>query len=376
MPSIRRPLGALALVAVLAGYIHAHAATGAAPIALSPAPAVVSTAAGLAAAQKAAPAGGVILLAPGTYPNVVIANWAAPGVTIASADPAHRAVLPAAVIRQSSGITLRDLDFPSLTDYGLNLVGDSDVTVVRPHVFSAVVAAASPAANTLSGVGVWGGRNITVTGGDIHDVKMGLIGNTSDHVTISNNALHDIREHGVHFAQVTNLAVTGNSFSAFYPLNGPAPIGDHPDAIFLTTAGTKVASAGITIADNAVIKGAGAVIQGIFIKDDAGGLPYAGLIVRNNLVIGDGYNALAVNGATAPVLTLNRVYPYVANSSWERLQNTTAASVTHEAAGQLIIDATNARPVQSANSALPVITPAQGADLFAAWLATHLLTPR
>jgi hypothetical protein len=376
MPSIHRLAGALALAAMLATGAHA-AASGAAPSPAgafaAPVSVAVSTVAGLNAALAAAPPNARITLAPGVYPGLVIKNLHLTGVTISSMDAIKRAVIVGGQVAASSGITFTGVDFESVGGgYALTVNGSSDIHLADFHVYSTAPAATAQG----TGFGLFGDDGLTVTGGVLHNLGRGMVTNGLQHFAITNNSMHDIRSDGIDNSASSHGVITGNECHDFYP----APL-DHPDCMAFYTTGTLIAEDDLTFRDNLAYRGAGAVIQGLFIKDDPaffpalGPHPYTHLVIDHNLTIGEGYNAIAVAGATSPVITNNEVDAYDKSAAWIRTVSTTGLTLTGNIADVFAI-AADATQTSTANTLAPLITPAQGAAKFTTWQAAHPKTPR
>ena len=93
-----------------------------------------------------------------------------------------------------------------------------------------------------------------------------------------------------------------------------API--HPDAIQFWTTNTTVAATDITITGNTFDRGSGVIVQGIFIQDEVGTLPYQRLTIADNVIVGAAYNGIAVRGAVDATLTNNTVIGEEDQTSW------------------------------------------------------------
>lgn len=318
----------------------------------------VSSVADLTQALTSAPANSVISVAPGQYPAPVFSDLHLTNVTITSADPSQRAVFVGGGIKASSGVTFDRIDFESALGHAFDVNNSDHVQIVNSRIYS--LGDPSVAGD---GLGIWGSRNISVTGSEFHNLRMGLIYNKQEHLSIVGNTFHDIREHGVHGAQSNYVLVEDNDFTDFYP----APR-DHPDAMYLSTSGVKVASHDFIFRNNAVIKGKGDRIQGVFVKDTSHLYPFSNLTVEGNWILGEGYNGIGINGAVSPVITDNHVLSYGRNDNWLRLQYTSNAKVTGNEVNVLMIDNTNTGSITSSGNKLKdQISPDEGARKFATW---------
>lgn len=309
-------------------------------------------------ALASAPANSVIAIAPGQYPTPVLKDLHLTNVTITSADPAHPAVFVGGGIKASSGVTFDHIDFESVFGHAFDINSSDHVQVVNSRIYSR-----GDPSTAGDGLGIWGSRNISVTGSEFHNLRLGLIYNTQEHLSIVGNTFHDIREHGIHGAQSNYVLVEDNDFTDFYP----APR-DHPDAMFLSTSGVKVTSHDFIFRNNAVIKGKGARIQGVFVKDTSHLYPFSNVTVDGNWILGEGYNGIGINGAVSPVVTNNHVLSYGPHDNWLRLQYTSDAKVMDNEVNVLMIDNTNTGSIVSKGNKLKdEISPEEGVRKFTAW---------
>jgi hypothetical protein len=142
-----------------------------------------------------------------------------------------------------------------------------------------------------------------VTRSEFQQLARGGAFGKSSHVTVSGNYVHDIRSDGFDFAEVSNVRVTDNVLKSF----SPSPK-DHPDAIQFWTAGTKTPSQDILISGNLIMRGEGTgSMQGIFMGDEVGSLPFTRVTISNNLIVATGYNAIRIHGAQDLTLTDNEL---------------------------------------------------------------------
>ncbi len=253
---------------------------------------VVHDPAELAAAVKAAKAGDVILLAPGRYAGVSIHGFNAGGpVTLRSQDPAHLASLTAFEIVGSHGLRLSDLELVTSAPVGFfnfRLEACEDIRLSNLNIHGTLDG--NPQ-NDSEGVSILNSSRIAVVDSEFQQLQRAMGVGASHDVELIGNTFHDLRTTGVMIAATSDIHILRNSFTDFFPVAL-----DHPDAIqFLTTGVTKAAQ-NILIADNVVLRGRGAGVQGIFLRDEAGGIPYDGVRILRNYLYGTGYNGIAVLG--------------------------------------------------------------------------------
>jgi VCBS repeat-containing protein len=137
----------------------------------------------------------------------------------------------------------------------------------------------------------------------------GIVANNDTGVQITNNNFSYLSKGGIEMGGSSNVNISNNNFTDF-----ESGAGIHPDAIQLYTAGTTQSAHDITITGNDIERGSGNAIQGIFVQDEVGDLPYDNLTISNNVVLGGMWDSLYVNGATGNVKITNN---YVA--SWAGL---------------------------------------------------------
>jgi hypothetical protein len=305
-------------------------------------PVVVSTSAGLVAALKGATGGAVILLAPGPWTPVVISDVKIAGtVTISSQDPARPAVLPGLVIQRSEGLNLtaftlatelfhpideRSVPMPfkilnsrRIRLDGLNIHGTLDG---NPQ-------------NDVNGLLISDSDQISVAHCEFQQFFNALTEYRNTNLTISSNKFHDIRDDGIDNAGSSNVTISDNHFSDFYPVN-VGPKGDHPDAIQFWTSNTKEPAHDIVITGNTFERGRGSWIQGIFVTDQIG-LPYQRVTITHNSISGGMTNGIMAAGCTDLTIADNKVQPYPDMMSWIRVEKCSSAKISHNRAGKYIL---------------------------------------
>lgn len=267
---------------------------------------------------KATKPGDTIMLAAGTYSNLKIWNVDAGGVTIKSADPKNPAVITDLNLRYSSGITISDVKMAG----GVTNVRQGFLTANSNDIHFDHVEVYGPpnlgAANEIAPFGMRWNTNVSVTNSVFHDLKHGIGLGDNTGVVISGNSFEDIRTDGVRGGGNSEVLIEKNFFTNFTPAAG-----DHADAIQLWTTGRTESAEDITISGNIVLRGEGAPIQGVFIRDQVGTLPFKDVTITNNLVLGGNYNGIAINGANGAVITGNTVAGQSGDRSWVRVDNGT-----------------------------------------------------
>jgi len=194
----------------------------------------------------------------------------------------------------------------------------------------------------LSGLSmtVRGGNNVSVLGSTFRDMANFMTFIRTTNINVLDNDFTNVRE-GVRFVGTDKGFILRNRFGPFKPATG-----DHPDGIQFFTGGlnttTDHAAYNSTITDNLIFASGTGRAQGVFIGDELGlwkyGRGYNGLTIVNNLLIGTGWNGVALGqGASNVTVNNNRLWLRIGGDTvtdnWVRLNQDTAASVTKNQAG-------------------------------------------
>jgi hypothetical protein len=292
----------------------------------------VKTVGGLMSALRIAKSGDTIQLASGTYAGLDLqhANFGA-AVTITSADPENPAILRKLEIADSSNITIKSLNIQGKGNnvwYYANIAGSRNITLSDVNISGTDP---SPSGDA-GGLNVTGSTSVTVTHSRFSNVETGISESGNAHLAISANDFRNIGSDGIDSAGSSYLAITDNFFTGFHPTAG-----QHPDAIQFWTENTATSARDIQIAGNTIERGSGAAIQGIFVQDDSGRLPYLGLSITGNRVIGEGYNGIAIQGSRGAIVSGNVVQPYAGQESWIEVEGSAAARLTGNSAGSYVL---------------------------------------
>jgi parallel beta-helix repeat protein len=262
----------------------------------------VKDSAGLVSALKAAKAGDVVQLAAGNYSNVTLSGLKFAGtVTITSQDPNHMAVMNGFTVKDSDGLKFQGLEmnvdpgkaYPyqvwssnNVTFDGVKVHGTMDD---NPH-------------NDVGGVQIRNSTNVTVSNSEFQQLEHGISHLDSNGITVNNNYFHDLRTDGVRGGGSSKVTVKDNFFTDFDPAEG-----DHPDAIQLWTTNTTKIASDIVITGNVVVRGEGSAIQGVFLRDQVGGLPFTNVTISNNMVVGGLTQGIGVVGGQNVTISNNTV---------------------------------------------------------------------
>jgi hypothetical protein len=291
----------------------------------------------LTAALSKAVGGETFVLAPGSYGSLEIDDRHFKAtVTIRSADAANQARFSAFNITDSSNIALNALDVgrpmqKHEKDYGkMIMVEDSRNISLDDMTIHGSLDRNSH--NDGWGLLVSDSVDVRVTGSDFTELHRGAVFQRSSGLTVEGNHFHHLRSDGANFAVVEGVLVKDNRFNDFF-FKGK----DHPDAIQFWTAGTNRASANIVITGNQIFQGGGKQLQGIFMRDELGHLPFKNVKIDNNLVYAnDHWHGIGVNGAQGLSITNNTVVSRTGDKPhlWIKVEDasgvTVAGNVTDE----------------------------------------------
>ena len=320
----------------------------------------VSSTAALNSALKAAQSGDTILLSGGTYTMSASNLHFATDVTVASASTSAPAAITNLSITDSSGITVRDLDLNALAAGGNNpfkVYRSQDIHLERLDVHGSLDG--NPQ-NDVRGLLVRESSNVSVTDSEFHDLADGVSHVDSQAVTVARNEFHHITYDAVRGGGSSNVTIAGNYFHDFFPRTG-----DHPDVIQFWTTNTTASAKNIVITDNAFVRGAGGAVQGIFLRDQVGTLPYEGVTITGNVIAGGMYHGISLTGARNVTIDDNIVQGFSDMKSWIRLEKVDGATVTNNSSNELILVTTS--HVVTANHTVLAAATDGGAWALAQW---------
>ena len=256
----------------------------------------VGTAAQLQTALSQAHAGDTILLQAGTYSALSLSSLNfSTNVTITSADSTHPATLTGVVLSGCSGLSFTNLDFDgsstpaNSTNYAFRILSSSNITFDHLHIHGSMDGNPQDDVQVLA---IKNSNNVTISNSEFEQLGIGMGYSGCTNLTITNNSFHDIRTDGIRGSQSSYVNITNNEFTNFYPVSG-----DHADAIQMWTTGTTAASHDINISGNLVYQGtSGYVMQGVFMRDELGTMPFKNVTIHDNVMVGTNWNAIAVIG--------------------------------------------------------------------------------
>lgn len=325
----------------------------------------VGSTAELLRALNSAKGSDVIALKPGDYSGLSLRGVAISGnVTITSANLDKKAVLTDLNVRDSSGLSFANLDFTPKAGSAANsflVNGSSRIAFDQIKLTGATELGSG---HEQSPFMIRNSANVSVTNSEFSKLWQGLSLLDNDKVTVTGNYFHDIRTDGVRGGGNSNILVSKNLFTDFYPAEG-----DHPDAIQLWTTNTTASAKNITITDNVIVRGDGAPIQGVFLRDQVGDLPFKNVAISGNVVVGGMFNGIAVDGVQGGSITDNIVLGTADQRSWVRAQADTGLTVSGNLASDYIFTS-DAAAREKANTLAAAATDG-GATAVSAWLDAH-----
>ena len=318
----------------------------------------------LSQALQFAADGDVIKLSPGVYSGLNFKGLSfSQGVTVTSADPKNPAVLTDLRLNNCDGLTFSSLDLSNTrnVDLAFQVVASSNITLDHLDIHGTGTMAAALQARLMF---IRNSTDVKVLNSEFSMGAHGLSVLNSNFVTVQDNYFHALRSDGVRGGGNSDLTIRGNVFTDFHP----APL-DHPDAIQLWTRNTSQPVSNIIIESNVVLRGTGGPIQGVFLRDIGGTLPFTNVLIADNVVAGGRYNGIAVSGVRNGYIADNIVQGFSDQVSWIRTSNATGMVVQGNEASQYS-GVLKAAVGQNGNASIASATD-QGVGIINQWLSQH-----
>lgn len=323
----------------------------------------VSSTSEFSSIMKKVKAGDTVQLKSGTYDGLVISGLAyTKPITITSANSSAPAEITGLTINKSSGVNISNVIMSNKnasTLYDFSVLNSSNISFNQVKIQGQSGDAGYDSAPFL----IRGSQNVAVTNSEVTHARYGISMLDNSGVTISGTYFHDLRTDGVRGGGNSNVTITKNIFTDFYPADG-----DHPDAIQFWTTNTSASASNITITDNVILRGDGAAMQGIFMRDEVGNLPYKNVTISGNVVVGGMYHGITVGNAEGLTVTNNEVTGYADQKSWISVKG--AATLTGNTAQTYLINGVAAVTAPAGNSFTPAVYD-DGSALVATWLSQH-----
>ena len=147
----------------------------------------------------------------------------------------------------------------------------------------------------------------------------------NNHVYIANNSFNHLFDDGVRGGGTSNITITGNHFTNQHV--DPTDT-DHPDSIQFWTTNSKTSASNIYITNNTYTRGPqGGAVQGIFINDEVGDLPYYNVNITGNKYTGTLWNGITLYDVKSGVVDNNTLNYYSDYPAALRLYNSSGLTV-------------------------------------------------
>jgi len=229
-------------------------------------------------------------------------------------------VLTDLTVKNSQGLTFTNLEMVAKIDTPFQVVSSQRIAFDRVDVHGTLNGSSSDDTRAML---VRSSSNVSVTNSYFHEVTDALSHLNSANLDFSNNRFDLIRDNGISGGGSSFVTIANNVFTSFDHVGAL-----HPDAIQFWTTNTSTAATDITITGNTFNRGSGAAVQGIFMRDEVGTLPYQHVTIADNVIVGAMYNGIAVTGAGDAKLTNNTVVGEQDQASWISLTNVKAAALS------------------------------------------------
>lgn len=290
----------------------------------------VNSVATFMAALASVQGGDTISLAPGTYSGLSLQNFnfSAP-VTITSSDPNAQATLTTFKLSNSSGLVFSQLDFDASASpdpyYAFRISSVQNVAFDSLSVHGAIGADPNTAITAFL---LRDSSNISVTNSKFSYLLSGINEINNNGVNIVGNNFSKLAGDGIDNSGSNNVTITNN----FLTSTVASTNGIHQDFIQFYTYGTTASAHDITISGNTYVRGDGVAIQGIFMNDEVGTLPYLNVTISNNSISGGLYHGITMYNALNPLVSGNTVQGYTGQESWIGLFDVNGAQLSNNMA--------------------------------------------
>lgn len=317
----------------------------------------IDSTAALLKALETAKGGDVLLLEPGDYGLVRLRDLTFDGqVTIASRNLADLAVLTGLTLNGCAGLTFRDLHLDYSKPWAVwntQVTDCRSINLLNLHAHGSKNGYPGDDQNAAL---IRNSTGVRVAGSEFYEFAHAVSTMGGGDISIDGNSFHDLRSDGVMCAGTSNIRVVGNAFTDFFPADG-----DHPDAIQFLTRGTTGKAHDIVVTGNLIVRGAGGIVQGVFITDQIL-TGYERVTVTDNVVLGGMYNGIMISNVTGAVLASNHVAGYADQKSWIRVNGSNDVSMSGNRAMTYILEK-NGVMRRTDDATVPSMTVEQIADL-------------
>jgi len=261
----------------------------------------------LTSALNAAKGGERIVLRPGNYGAVIVQNrtWQNP-VTVESADPSHPAIISRFVAMDTSGMTLRNIEFTRPLGNERPWSKIAEVTRganIRFEGGSFYSTLDGDPSNDMQGMMARGTKDLVVSGVKFRDLYVGFTCDDCVNSVIQNNDFSIMGMDAINIAGVRGAKIAGNVFHDFRPLPGV-----HPDAIQCWTTRKASGCKDVTIVGNTFRGDPGHEFQGVFFGDEAGVGGYDRIMIANNTFTCTMWHAVNIARGDDIQIANNRIF--------------------------------------------------------------------
>ena len=188
---------------------------------------------------------------------------------------------------------------------------------------------------------------VVVMNSQIHHTTTGINHLNSQNISLEGNDIHDLQVDGIRGGGSSNVTISGNKLTDFYPKEG-----DHPDAIQFWTTNTSATAHDLVIKDNTFVRGRGQRIQGIFLGNEEK-IPFEDVTISGNYIIGGMYHGISVYYGSKIKVYNNIVQGYVDMNSWIMMDHTSDASISNNRATSFQFQFENKDLKESGNREVP-----------------------
>jgi parallel beta-helix repeat protein len=304
---------------------------------------------------KQAQPGQTVEVAPGTYAPLKLDGMKFPrGITITSADKSHPAVIKGLNVTRSEGLTFKSIEFVVNPAVGFAVMLGSDNDIRFDHV-----AFRGASVGDGNAIMVRNSSNVSVTGSEVHHLGTGINHLNSDHLTFSDNFVHDIQSDGIRGGGSSFVTISGNRFTDFFPKPQ-----DHPDAIQFWTRATSSPTHDLAITDNIYVRGSGERIQGIFVGNEDR-IPFQNVDIERNKILGGMYHGISIGYGDNITIKNNVVRGYDDMTSWIMMHHTTNSSISDNEATTFQLKDSNSSLVEKHNKLVGAARPKDAPKLTA-----------
>jgi Ca2+-binding RTX toxin-like protein len=321
----------------------------------------VSSGSALTSAVGKATDGDVIQLSSGTYDIDVRNASFTNGVTITSA-PGANVVVNNLFAYNDTGLIFKDLELArsaTTTRYEVNT--SSNITLDGLYVHGSLD---DNPANDGNGITVRGSHNVTIENSEFQQLYSGLSHLKDDGLIVRGNYFHQMAMDGMRGGGSSNVTVDQNFFTDFNRDGGA-----HTDAIQFWTTNEKTSAHDITVTNNVVLGSVGTSMQGVFLGEETGVLPYQNVDISGNMILGSQWNGIYnTNGVNVSVTDNTVVATSSSMSAWIKLASIEGATLSNNVSTSYIW--TDNTGVQSNNQTVAIATDG-GLSLLNQWLNTH-----